>query len=40
VFCVPKCVVGLENRPDVVAVPNPLELTDYSLLKNDFAPRS
>jgi hypothetical protein len=25
-LCVPKCVLGLENRPDVVAVPNPLEL--------------
>jgi hypothetical protein len=24
--CVPKCVLGLENRPDVVAVPNPLDL--------------
>jgi hypothetical protein len=24
--CAPKCVSGLENRPDVVAVPNPLEL--------------
>jgi hypothetical protein len=23
---VPKCVLGLENRPDVGAVPNPLEL--------------
>jgi gamma-glutamyl phosphate reductase len=22
--CVPKCVLGLENRPDVVAVPNTL----------------
>jgi hypothetical protein len=28
---VPECVLGLENRPDILAVPNPLELTRDAL---------
>jgi len=31
----PKCVLGISNRPDDVGVPNPLELFVDALSKGD-----